>query len=135
MTNHTTSLPLSKRLDKAGVKQTSEYAWFEFKNGQSVCLHKDDPTYDQHERNSKYDESYTTMYSAFLASELLEGLPRKIDDDECGECHLAIHTWIQGTWMVSYQAVDIEPLIDFTAKYIPIALGEMKLWVIENGYE
>jgi hypothetical protein len=78
MANHTTSLEISKRLKELGVPQKSEFWW-------ALCADENSTEFNNGEFRiiwvgGKWNKnSIVERYSAFLATELLEMLPDRLD--------------------------------------------------------
>lgn len=74
--NHVTSLDLSKRLCELGVKQTSSFYWYKDEVFNNNFVEYEELIYEDIHRSHP---NPIKLYSAFLASELLELLPENID--------------------------------------------------------
>ncbi len=108
----TTSLELSKALEEAGVKQESEKWWYRHdKTGE----YEVDPFCDGHQER---------MYSSFDCHELLEGLP-------LGEKVLVSSTHDR-TYTARCGCIDDSETEQCGTP--AEALGELKLWYLENGH-
>lgn len=114
MNQHVTSLELSRKLDKAGVKQESEFYW------DNVSFSSSNP---------QWQINKSGKYSAFLASELLEMLPDKITAS-------IIYTDKKYSYAVGKGQLGDNDLSIHQGhnKSLPKAAGEMVLWCKENGH-
>lgn len=126
MKNHVPSLDLCKQLKEAGYPQ-ERATYFRWLNFGDLIDGKDFRTLLSENFNSEDDTK--EWYAAPLATELLEQLPREINDEEWGDCTLVIHPWIKNKWNVGYNAEEGEPFYDVDNASLPDALASMYLWL------
>lgn len=75
MKNHIVSKELAQKLRAVGAKQVSSFYWIEFEDG-TLWLSRNN------EVASITSEMEFSAYSAFLSTELLEELPRLIENEQ-----------------------------------------------------
>lgn len=128
LSHHVTSRELSEKLKRAGVPQASQFYWMKpigdngKPNGEYFINYKD--SYDFCDDDS-HDHK---MVSAFLASELGELLPRKINK---GKLWLVIETLNDGKgWACGYR--NAEHWLFLETDTLPNVMAEMLLFLVEN---
>jgi len=126
------SLELAKRLKELGVKQNSQWYWWEKDNGSKEFVHKKEVLVEL-----RYPKEYS-LYSAFTVAELGELLPNKITlkfDDMQYECQLFYLNTENGSYC-SYRAdMDYEPDMEIEAcpgNTEANARAKMLIWLFEN---
>ena len=135
MNNHVTSLELSKKLKAVRIEQKSEFYWRpQTEYGRTE--------YHLYRNGEFFEEGHNTFgrnpgdYSAFLASELLEMLPREIPKN-LDEFLLGINSYFEDSWEWGVEYLshgDYETLHFVHHKSLSEAAGETALWAKENGY-
>jgi len=154
--NLVTSLELSKRLEKLGVKQESEFYWLSLQSGAIVELVSKfvKNQYKQgkfREGNIRYVSKkdmengrryYENDYSAFLSGELGETLPKinvhlpyKNELDYGKRWNLLIFETRERVWRVEYVwrgHNHQEIYYNEEAKTLAEAMGKMLVYLIEN---
>lgn len=125
--NHVVNIELSKRLKELGFNKPSLFAWlYDRKNDEyeSWYLPGDDGGLSEKE------------CKAYVATELLEWLPKFIED-ESEDCYLSISNdskqyWV-GYWCGERQSdhIDIEQMNDDS---LSNALAKMMIYLVENGF-
>lgn len=124
--NHLTSQPLSKRLEKLGVPQVSEFYWQECADSTN--------NWSFGKTTTNYGLPVENYYSAFLSSELGEMLPSDIEN---GKWLLTIYSDTNEAWSVQYKYNWIGkqslPLEETSGNTLAEALGLMLEYLILNG--
>jgi len=123
---HVTSLELSKQLKEAGIKQESEFCWW--KNEEDWIL-----------SNQRFYPRGCEIYSAFLATELLEMLPQWIPSKNHQEYEYELVVTKENDGKVYvvgyYEPAEHDSTLEFFEdKSLPNALAEMVLWCKKEGH-
>jgi len=120
--SHVTSLELSRKLHELGVNKPSIYYWHE---GNDI----NDEGHEVYRLELlNYQHSYLESYAAYLSSELLPILPKKIANNDCHERYLYIDTSLDYT-LYYFEDVDNQSDENFAN-----AIAKMLIYLIENGY-
>ena len=125
----TTSLELSKQLQKLGVKQESYFYWDMDKEQQALVTAK--------EMNISYTDTLikNEIFSAYTLDEILNMLPDKIKDnyvyyflksDKTEEVRYGIY--------YARAAIEDGVMVEFLHENPAEAAGQLLVWCIENGY-
>jgi len=124
MKEHVTSLELSRKLEKLGCKQESEFYWVCFNDDKSESI----KVWDL--RNNHI--GFKLFYSAFLASEIAESLPRGVEIETS-------KAYIHGSDISRWRCVltymnkkKIKMPMGFSETLVD-ALAEMKIYLLEHG--
>ena len=136
------SLEWSRKLEKLGVKQDSEFYWeakvcSEINKDDTATVHLDDVRLvNARARTLGHGlGSYDRVYSAFTVAELLDGLPKIIElgknQDEwyylCVFCDHSIN------WCLAYRGINGDLYADNTDDTLENALAKAKIHLIEKG--
>lgn len=121
MNKHVTSLELSRKLDAAGIEQESHFQWEPWQDDYHLVAYE-----KQEIKLAK--KIPIELYSAFLASELLEMLPEGV------EGYKLLVFKKNGKWNIGYEFHPAGINAVYLNKSLPEAAGEMVLWCKENGH-
>ena len=124
MKEHVSNLELSRKLEELGVKQASEFYWVCFNDDKSESI----KVWDL--RNNHI--GFKLFYSAFLASEIAESLPRGVEIETS-------KAYIHGSDISRWRCVltymnkkKIKMPMGFSETLVD-ALAEMKIYLLEHG--
>ena len=116
------SVEVAKRLKEIGVEQESLFYWA---SGSLLFFEKVDWS------------NADNTYSAFTVAEMIEKLPAIIEDGKV-EYWLRVEVVAVGggntTWLVEYASASNEILGYVVKTKLADAVGEMRLWLVKNGY-
>jgi len=121
------SVEVAKKLKEIGVEQESLFYWRVW-NDETVDCAIGYEDYDFSGAGRKIVE----RISAFTVAELMEQLPAVIET-KAGRYRLTIEKY-EPRWYVSYIGTAGDALESVLNRKLADALGEMRLWLVKNGY-
>lgn len=120
LTDHLTSLELSKQLHEAGFVRESVFKWVS-PDGENWSI----MMFGQKDRYAG------SVLSCYLASELGEALPHMIIDEDGERWHFKIHKNSFNQYIARYEFLD-KIFIGFEDEYLSKALVKLLLYLIQH---